>query len=210
MASNLDNLLEFISFTHDVRDVRRSMWVRGREQFENDSEHSFQLALAAMFLVEHDKLKLNVYRAMAIALVHDVLEVHSGDTYIYGTAGELSSKADREVEAIIMLKKQWPKFALMHELVDEYEARETPESKFIYALDKLLPMANNFLDNGRSWKRESITREDGSNHTREAITLERVIAAKAGKVSVDPTVNAYYEELLQRLKAHPELFKPSP
>lgn len=209
MGTDIDSLLEFVKFTHDIRAVKRSMLVRGENQLENDSEHSYQVAMTALYLIEHDKLELDVFRAMAMALVHDILEVHSGDTYIYGSGDELASKAEREAEAVITLRQQWPELKLMHELIDEYEARETGESKFVYALDKLLPMANNYLDNGRSWKRESIAPADGRGPKRTPITVERVIAAKAGKVSVDPTVNAYYLELIERLKAHPEIFKAS-
>jgi putative hydrolases of HD superfamily len=191
VATSLNELLDFITFTHDIRDVQRSMWVRKKEQYENDSEHSFQLALVALYIIEHNELLLDPYRTMALALVHDILEVHAGDTFIYGKT--IDTKNDREAKAIKLLKKQWPDQKLMLSLIDEYELKASPESKFVYALDKLVPILNNLLDDGRSWKRENIT-------------LQQVIEVKSKKISVDKEVQKYYELALDMLRSRPELF----
>jgi putative hydrolase of HD superfamily len=193
MNDSVDSLLSFISFTHDVRNVKRAMWVKDEEQFENDSEHSFQVALVALYIIEQNNLKLDAFRCMALAIIHDILEVHSGDTHIYGKQSDLDSKKDREQTAIAKLRTDWPKLAVMHGLIDEYESKQTPESKFIYALDKLVPMLNNYLDGGRNWKREHIT-------------LDRITGAKAGKIEIDETIFAYYQDMVIRMKSKPELF----
>jgi putative hydrolases of HD superfamily len=194
MIDSLDNLLDFVAFTHDIRAVKRSMWVKDEETFENDSEHSFQLAMVTMYVIQTQHLEMDAYKAMCMAVVHDVLEVHAGDTPIFGAEEALRTKQDREHHAVSELKRQWPQLKLMHDLIEEYEQRQTPESAFVYALDKLLPIINNYLDNGRNWKHGGRTLED-------------VIAAKAGKVTVDPTVNGYYGQIIALLQKHPELFK---
>jgi len=193
MSASLDGLLAFTSFTHDIRNVKRSMWVKDEEQLENDSEHSFQIALVALYLIQQNKLPLDAYKAMGLALVHDILEVHSGDTYIYGAAGDIATKQDREAQAIARLKEQWPDQKLMLDLIDEYEAKTTAEAKFVYALDKLVPILNNVLDNGRNWQHDHIT-------------LEQLQTAKAKKITVDAEVVHYYELVLALLRARPELF----
>lgn len=193
MNQQLDSLLDFVAFTHEVRAIQRAMWVKDIEQFENDSEHCYQVALCAMFIITSQKLNLDVYRTMGMALVHDVLEVYAGDTPIFASQDTLATKAQREKQARTMLKQRWPDFALMHDLIDEYEACKTNESKFIYALDKLLPVLNNYLDNGRNWK---------AHHRK----LDEVIAAKAGKVTKDPTIARYYESIITVLRNKPELF----
>lgn len=193
MEKSIENLLDFVAFTHEIRKVKRSMWVQDEEQFENDSEHSYQLALTALFIIEEGGLQLDAFRAMGMALVHDILEVHAGDTPVYGSKDALITKQAREKEAIQLLKKQWPNMKLMHKLIDECENKSTPESKFIYALDKLLPMLNNYLDKGRNW-------------IRQGVTLEHLIAVKTGKVDIDPVVNEYYVQALELLRAKPEFF----
>lgn len=194
MSNSLDQLLAFTSFTHDVRRVKRSMWVKDEEVFENDSEHSFQLAMIALFIIQENNLSLDINKCMSMAIVHDVLEVHSGDTHIYGASSEIESKAKREKDAIEKLKIDWPNLTLMHELINEYELRETKEAKFVYALDKLIPMLNNYLDNGRNWKREKIT-------------IEQIKKAKSKKITLDPTISEYYHLVLKLLESKPELFK---
>lgn len=193
MISKLDTLLEFVSFTHEVRKIKRSVWVADEEQFENDSEHSYQVALTALYIIESERLELNPYRAMGLALMHDILEVHSGDTPIFAEGEVQSTKAQREMDAIEQLRKDWPQMPLMMELIDEYEARQTPESKFIYALDKLLPIVNNYLDNGRNWKHN-------------AVSLKQLVAAKQHKVAGDDTIKYFYDQLITILKKRPDLF----
>jgi putative hydrolase of HD superfamily len=125
--------------------------------------------------------------------VHDILEVHSGDTPVYGSQELLASKAEREQAAVRQLKIDWPELVIMHKLIEEYEAKLSPESKFVYALDKLIPIFNNYLDDGRSWHH---------NH----VTFEQLLKVKAGKVDVDPTIKDYYEQLLEFLREHMEYF----
>jgi putative hydrolase of HD superfamily len=168
------------------------MWVKDEEQYENDSEHGYQLAMVAMYIIENDKLKLDAYRAMALALVHDILEVHAGDTFAYGKATD--SQHEREAEAVRLLKQQWPGQELMLSLIDEYESKGSSEAKFVYALDKLVPILNNVLDNGRNWRHERIT-------------LNQLIEVKAKKISVDKDVQRYYEHVVDLLRERPELFE---
>lgn len=193
MIIDLSLLLDFTTFTHEIRSVKRSMWVMNEEVLENDSEHGYQLAMIAMFLIEENNLSLDIKKCMCMAIVHDVVEVHAGDTHIYGPSSDIESKEEREKAAILKLKTDWPNLNLMHQLIAEYEQKESKEAKFVYALDKLIPMLNNYLDNGRNWKRENIQ-------------LDQIINAKTGKINKDPTVNKYYEETIKLIKSKPELF----
>jgi putative hydrolases of HD superfamily len=191
MDKKLTDLLAFIDFTHQIREVKRSMWNRGSKQFENDSEHSFQLAITALYVIDENQLQLDAFRAMSLALVHDAVEVYSGDTCAF--RGKTQSQHDREAKAIKQLKESWPKQKLLHSLVDEYEQRTSPEAKFVYALDKLIPMLNNYSDGGRNW-------------SRGGITLAEIIKVKTGKADSDPEIAKYYRALLEVLKTKPELF----
>ena len=185
--NSLESLLDFVLFTHAIRKVKRAMWVKDEEQFENDAEHGYQLALVALYIIETDKLSLDPYKAMGVALVHDIIEVHAGDTPVFGKAEYIASQKEREAEARKLLRKQWPNLKLLHALIDEYEAGQSLESKFVYALDKLLPMLNNYLDNGRNWKRQKVN-------------FNQVIAIKTGKVDSDPTINKYYQKALKLMR----------
>lgn len=47
---------------------------------ENDAEHSFSLAIAAMLLAEHSNEPVDTAKVMKMVLVHDVVEIDAGDT----------------------------------------------------------------------------------------------------------------------------------
>ena len=74
-----------------------------------------------------------------------------------------------------------------------YERRESPEDKFVYALDKLMPIFMIFLGNGYTWQQEKIT-------------LDQLLEKKASKVALSPEINPYYEELVQLLRKNEDYF----
>ena len=191
--NKLNTLIEFIKFTHEIRNIEREMLFERGDRHENDVEHGYQLALAAWFLIENDAISLDKYRCVGMALVHDIVEVYAGDTFAFAPPEELAAKEAKEKEAAAKLKEQWPTFISLHELIEEYETRETPEAKFVYALDKLLPMINNYLYEGKAWKKHGLT-------------FERMKSVKVGKVDVSLEVNEYYQELLKLLEQKPNFF----
>ena len=95
-VAKLDNLLEFIRFTHEIRNVRRAVLLENDSRRENDSEHMYQLALTAWFLIEKDKLKLDKFRAVGLAMVHDIVEVYAGDIPSYKPEHSHPDKANNE------------------------------------------------------------------------------------------------------------------
>jgi putative hydrolase of HD superfamily len=83
MNPELSSLLDFVRFTHEIRNVRRAILLETDNRKENDSEHMYQLALTAWYLIEKDNLKLDKYKAVAMALVHDIVEAYTGDIPAY-------------------------------------------------------------------------------------------------------------------------------
>lgn len=166
---------------------------------ETDTEHSYSLAMAAWYLTK-DLPYLDTDKCLRYALVHDLQEIGAGDTFAYDKLQTAhSSKADRELQAIAELKEQWPDFAEMTATIEDYEARKDPESRFVYALDKLMPMIINHLSEGKNYR----------NH---GVTLDDVVEFKAKKVAVSPEVETLYHDMIAIFETHPEYFvqtKPS-
>lgn len=189
---DIERLIDFVRFSHEVRNVKRAMVFEDNYR-ENDMEHQYQLALVSWFLIENDNLNLDKRKVIALAIIHDTLEAYAGDTIAFADKKTLVSKAEKEATAVQKLKETWPTFSSLHELIDEYEARQTPEAKFVYAMDKLLPIINNYLFDGKAWK----------NHK---VTLEKMKSIKTGEIDANEDVNEYYEELLKILEQRPELF----
>lgn len=65
---NLSPLLEFIKFTNLFQQVERVVLINGKERWENDAEHSFQLAIVAWFIVDQGKFDLDLGRVIRLAL----------------------------------------------------------------------------------------------------------------------------------------------
>jgi putative hydrolase of HD superfamily len=192
MSKDLDNLIDFVKFTHQIRQVKRAI-VLDDDAHENDMEHQYQMAVTALFIIDINNLKLDKYKCMALGLVHDTVEVYAGDISFFAANKDLNVKAQQEKDAVKKIKTNWPTNTTMHELIDEYESRKTPEAKFVYALDKLVPEINNYLYEGKAWKAQGIT-------------IDRVINAKKGKVDIDPTIAKYHQQIMKAFKEHPEYF----
>ncbi|MBI4034437.1 HD domain-containing protein [Candidatus Saccharibacteria bacterium] len=193
MSNSFDRLLEFVRFTHEIREIERTIHFERDDHQENDAEHGYQLALTAWFLIENDKLSLDKFRCVGMALVHDVIEVYAGDLSAHLPEHRHPSRRLSEKQAVAKLKKRWPRFKSLHELIDEYEACKTSEAKFVYALDKLIPIINIYHYQGRSWRLLKLN-------------LEQMKAIKVGRVDISPEIKKYYLSLIKLLEKHPELF----
>jgi 5'-deoxynucleotidase YfbR-like HD superfamily hydrolase len=193
MSADIDKLLEFTKFTHQIREIKRTIHFENDEHQENDMEHGYQLAMIAWFLIEDDKLPLDKFKSVGMALAHDIIEVYAGDVSAHLPEHSHPDRRKAETLAVAKVKKQWPSFKSLHELVDEYEDGKTPEAKFVFALDKLMPVINIYLYEGRSWHLMGINLEDLKN-------------IKKGKVNVSAEINKYYKGMLKILEKQPELF----
>ncbi len=128
------------------------------------------------------------------ALVHDFVEVYAGDTYFYRRSEkEEKDKNKREGDARERLIKEYPEFKEFCDLMTRYELREDDESRFVYALDKILPILNIYLDGGRSWKADNVT-------------LDMLITGKKDKVAVSNEIKPYFDELVEILSKEKSFF----
>lgn len=158
--ARFEQQLAFILELDKLKNVYRRSLVLHEDRPENDAEHSFHLAIMAALLAEHANEPVDVLHVMKMVLVHDVVEIDAGDTYCYDLKG-YEDKAERELKAADRLFALLPEeqAAEYRSLWDEFEARETPESKFANALDRMQPMLLNYAKGGVSWMRHGITEE---------------------------------------------------
>ncbi len=194
--NSFDRILSFVDLLHQFRTVERRVLVKNSDRSENDSEHSFSLAMIAWYVNSTYKLGFDSEKIFTYALAHDLVEVYAGDTFFYSANPDqdLKDKHERESQAAARLRKEFPEFPELHAAIESYEKREDMESKFVYALDKIEPVLSIYRDKGRTW------RKDG-------VTLEMLETMKTPKVAVDPTTADLFKELVARLKAeHVELF----
>lgn len=149
----LQKQIKFAIVIDEMKNIfRRNLIIDGSRR-ENDAEHSWNLAMLAMLFEEYSTEKVNIERVLKIALVHDLIEVYAGDTFAYDVKGN-EDKLQREIESAnklfgILDPEQG---AEIRALWDEFEAKETPESKYANSIDRIQPLINNYLTNGHTWK----------------------------------------------------------
>jgi putative hydrolases of HD superfamily len=189
----MERLFDLQTLLHQFHFIDRTICLPGEdERFENDTEHTYTLTMTTWFLAQYFP-ELDTDTCIRLALVHDLVEIYAGDTPAYAKGAHQGSKSDREQAAIKQIAKEWPDFPEMVNAIAAYEGLETPESCFVYALDKLMPPIVNFMAEGTSWKREKIT-------------LDMLQANKAPKIQKSPQVLTYYEQLVDLMRRHQHYF----
>ncbi|MDI9864249.1 HD domain-containing protein [Flectobacillus sp. DC10W] len=150
-----DNLLKQIAFIKEidkVKYIQRKTKLFNSDRNENDAEHSWHLAIMAVVLAEHSNENIDVLKVIKMLLIHDIVEIDAGDTFIYDTQKN-HSNTDEERLAANRIFGLLPK-AQAEELIEiweEFEAGETKEAKFAKSMDRLEPLLQNTSNNGGTW-----------------------------------------------------------
>ncbi|HHF3169837.1 TPA: HD domain-containing protein [Vibrio diabolicus] len=157
----LEKQLALVIELDKLKSILRRTRVKSAEgRLENSGEHSWHVALMAILMEEHANAPVDICRVMKMLLIHDVVEIDAGDTFVYDTAAS-QEQAEKEIRAAERLFGMLPSdqeqelLALWH----EFEAAQTDDAKYAKALDRLIPMLLNYHNNGQSWKEHGVSRE---------------------------------------------------
>jgi putative hydrolase of HD superfamily len=138
---DIKKLLDFLKIAGELKRTIRYSSDRGVLTKDSSADHSWRLALMAIIISELLNLKLNVYKAVKLALIHDLVESLTGDIDAtdIGKTITKEKKAENERTAMIKLLAACPDKikATLGRLWDEFEAGESREAKFVRALDKI-------------------------------------------------------------------------
>lgn len=169
----LDRQLNFILAIDQLKNIRRQNLLLDGSRRENSAEHSWHLAAAAMILAEYAREPVDFSRVLTMLLIHDVVEIDAGDTFVYDEKAA-ESKAEREQAAAQRLFGMLPpdQASWCRALWEEFEARQTPEARFAAAVDRLMPILLNARNGGYPWRRHGIT-------ARQVLAKNRTVAEGA-------------------------------
>jgi len=158
MDDRLEKQLAFALEIDKVKNIFRQTHLSGHGRNENDAEHSWHMAVMAYLLREYANEPVDIAKVMLMCLIHDIVEIDAGDTYAFDESGLLTQKTreDAAKERIfsILPEEQRAEFVA---LFDEFEAYESPESKFAHAMDNLQPLILNHSNNGGDWREHGVT-----------------------------------------------------
>jgi putative hydrolase of HD superfamily len=159
-GQRLERQIQFVLAIDQLKQVLRQTLLTDGSRRENSAEHSWHLAMMALVLAEYAPLGTNLLRAIQMVLLHDLVEIHAGDTFCFDAGGQLD-KTERETAAANQLYSQLPDPQGVELLAiwEEFEAGATATAQFAIALDRLQPLLHNWQTEGGTWKQHDIERE---------------------------------------------------
>ena len=153
----LQQQLAFILEADRLKQVIRRSYLVDASRLENSAEHSWHLALMALVLQEHANEEVSLLRVLQMVVIHDLVEIDCGDTYLFDDAAQAGKLAREELAAARLFGLLPPdQAAEFYALWQEFEARETADARFANALDRLIPLLHNYHSRGRSWQEHGI------------------------------------------------------
>lgn len=159
MNERLNRQIEFIREIDKLKTIYRQSYLMDKSRHENDAEHTWHITLMAWLLEEHlDQRKVNLLRVMKMLLVHDLVEIDAGDTFAYDEQGQ-EGKFEREMVAAKRIFGLLPvdQRDEMLALWLEFEQRETLESRYAAAMDRIQPLLHNYFTGGKAWQEHGVT-----------------------------------------------------
>jgi putative hydrolase of HD superfamily len=148
--------IDFIVEVDKIKGIMRRSRLFDGSRFENDAEHSWTISLMAILFREYANVPVNIERVLLMLLVHDVVEVDAGDTFLYSP--DRASAHDREDRAAkrIFGLLDGDQGGELYAAWQEFEERKTNEAKFAFVFDRFEPLLQNFLNEGYTWKKNGI------------------------------------------------------
>jgi putative hydrolase of HD superfamily len=155
----LDSQLRFLLAADKLKTVQRQSPITDRSRRENSAEHSWHVALMAFVLSGYAPPGADAGRVTTMLLIHDLVEVHAGDLFVYADEAAQARQEAAERAAADRLFTLLPpgQATALRALWDEFEERATPDAKFARALDRLQPMLINMVTGGGTWAEHGVT-----------------------------------------------------
>lgn len=188
ITDRLKKQLEFMIELDKMKNLYRQTYVLHENRKENDAEHSWHITLMAFLLEEYADSPINTLKVMKMLLIHDVVEIDAGDTYLYDEAGN-KTKADREEKSAqrifgLLPDDQKKEF---YSLWREFEDKQTNDAKFAGVLDRIQPMLLNYAKNGLSWQEHGVYSNQVRNKNTGAEEISESLAEVIKNVIDDAT-----------------------
>lgn len=151
--------LNFITEIDKVKSIFRQTPLVDKTRKENDAEHSWHLATMAFILSEYAPADTNLLKVIKMVLIHDLVEIDAGDTYLFDEAAQ-HDKAEREQKAADRIFGILPQDTgnEVMSLWVEFENRETNEARFAALMDRFQPFLHNISTDGISWLEHGVSR----------------------------------------------------
>jgi putative hydrolases of HD superfamily len=175
-SKDLIEKIAFISEIEKLKIIYRQNGVIDKSRAENSAEHSWHIALMALLLQEHTIFKdLDILKVLKMLLIHDIVEIDAGDTFLYDDKGkDIAIDTEKNAALRIFGLLPTPHKEDFISIWLEFEEKMTPEAQYAASIDALQPLLNHL-----------ITAKENENPNK--ISKSKVLNKKAfiGKISED-------------------------
>lgn len=158
ISADLQARMRFLNEVEKLKMIYRQNVVVDGSRAENSAEHSWHVALMAVLLLPHSDLEgIDLLRVVKMLLIHDIVEIDAGDTFLYDELANLD-KAAREEKSAQRIFGMLP-MAQRDELLElwrEFDRRDTSDSLFAAALDGLHPLMNHLASDGKGIRKHHL------------------------------------------------------
>ncbi|WP_250278230.1 HD domain-containing protein [[Clostridium] colinum] len=156
----LKKQMSFLIEIEKLKNVFRQTLIYDKSRNENDAEHSWHMAMYAIILEEYAPKGTDILKVIKMALIHDIIEIYAGDTFLYDEE-MIKTKEKREKEAAKKIYSILPQQQgeEIKALWQEFEEKKTNEAIFCGILDRIQPIILNYLTEGGTWKKYNIKKE---------------------------------------------------
>lgn len=191
--TRLEQQLSLLMELDQLKSVLRRTRIKSAEgRLENSAEHSWHVALMAILMQEHANEAVDIARVVKMLLLHDIVEIDAGDTFVYDIAASLEQEA-KELAAAKRLFGMLPddQGAELMTIWQEFEQGKTADAKFAKALDRIIPMLLNYYNDGQGWQEHGVTREQALTINRKIEFGSEALWQKAKQMIEEATKNGW-------------------
>ncbi len=156
---DLEKAISFINEVEKLKMIyRQNMVIDGSRQ-ENSAEHSWHIALMAIVLKDFaDSKEMDICKVIKMLLIHDIVEIDNGDTFLYDKKANEVKKQNEKIAADRIFGLLTDEISIEFKaLWEEFEERNTIEAKYAASIDSMQPLLNHYLSDGVGIKKHSIT-----------------------------------------------------
>lgn len=194
-ASNQEilNIQKFLQLVCSMEAIERFSRHPNTHKVSNTATHTLQLTFLCWYLITTKKISLDIGKVLSYALVHDIVEVYSGDTPAYDAEGQ-KEKSQREAQGLKELFSDYDFVPDLRTVIECYEEKSDVEARFVYAVDKLVdPLLVSMEMKLSHWKEFGITYEDMRTY-------------KDKKVAIHEEAEAIWKKLYVELESDKQFF----
>ena len=155
----IDKEIQFILAVDALKNVNRRNYNADDSRRENTAEHSWQIIILAQILFPYakDKENIDLLRVIRMLSIHDLVEIHAGDTFLFDEA-KMEGKFEREKAAAKKI------FGILSEplrtdffnLWIEFEEEQSADAIFACAIDRIMPFILNTHTEAKSWTEANV------------------------------------------------------